>query len=1043
MGMTAGVIGVTAGVAGATTTTSTFTTSGAKKVAKASSVVAGTLAITASAAGSIGTSTTPASSVKEVVQLALSGGATWVSGSAAIASSPVPGTALLTTASFATNTADATFDLGASGSVTTVTSGEVINLTGLHINTSGVAAGTEVTVTATVKTSPGSTVLGMAVSTPVIAYVASANTSNSISRSSQPTIASTGNGHAAGTLTVSLHGTSTTAAHVSKLFLKVAATSSTYVHWGTATVSSTGVTATGAISSTTLTITLGLIATTASATVYVKAITYNTTNAKGTIKVTPTWLWTSTTKLAGTFTPPSVVNAVSAAAVPAGAPTVTVTAVSVPAIGVGMTGTAGNEKVTITGAANANTKGWTAGGSLTLTAARTGTCNATAKFVAFSGTPTVTYTATTSSGASTTPKVKASLVSAAPCTSAGKDNELKITFTNTVTLKHTGSSAGTAIFVISGLKYAAGATDLHGAVTVTTATSTTFSATHPTPTGTPGNADIAYAYVSTTPVTVSPGSYDHAITPVKVVEARGHTVPAGYVCLTLSTGTFNTSASASVKATGGGTVGSTVSYKSTDKTAMFDVTKMSTATHPSTFTVSGLAVNAPAATSATVKVTARDGETATCATTSGNATLVTTAVAATASPNAETVLTTLSKTTQIYGATAAATAVKLLEKSYTATTAHCPGTATTSNNNRPVVIATETHFQDALSAQYLASDLRTGVLLTAYGSLPSVTMQALKIEGVTQVDVVGGPLAVSTAVVNQLKALPAYKCGGTSELKTNGHTQLISVTRIYGQTAEGTAKAIDSLVPSTHVASEAFVTAYAGVNANKGTGMYNTTGGLSSAPTTATRVPTAILASGAEFQDAMAASTLSYWRKAGHSLPIVLTSPTSLTATAAGALATTGAKQVILMGGTLAVANSVVTTLESDGIEVLRIAGKNYTGTAAELAKFEYGSATHKGLGWTSHKDAVARGNGFTDGLVGAVVAGNTVPNYYLTTTAPEPLLLTLNPTTVGATLTAFLKAYGATGPAATAGKVTSLQIFGGPLAVSPAVISKMETDIS
>jgi hypothetical protein len=274
------------------------------------------------------------------------------------------------------------------------------------------------------------------------------------------------------------------------------------------------------------------------------------------------------------------------------------------------------------------------------------------------------------------------------------------------------------------------------------------------------------------------------------------------------------------------------------------------------------------------------------------------------------------------------------------------------------------------------------------------------------------------------------------------------VTRIYGQTAEGTAKAIDSLVPSTHVASEAFVTAYAGVNANKGTGMYNTTGGLSSAPTTSTPVPTAILASGAEFQDAMAASTLSYWRKstpgqAGISLPIVLTSPTSLTATAAGALATTGAKQVIVMGGTLAVANSVVTTLESDGIEVLRIAGKNYTGTAAELAKLEYGSAGHKGLGWTSHKDAVARGNGFTDGLVGAVVAGNTTPNYYGTTTQPEPLLLTLNPTTVGATLTAFLKAYGKTGPAATAGTVTSLQIFGGPLAVSPAVISKMQTDIS
>ena len=174
----------------------------------------------------------------------------------------------------------------------------------------------------------------------------------------------------------------------------------------------------------------------------------------------------------------------------------------------------------------------------------------------------------------------------------------------------------------------------------------------------------------------------------------------------------------------------------------------------------------------------------------------------------------------------------------------------------------------------------------------------------------------------------------------------------------------------------------------------------------------------------------------------MLTSPTSLTSNAAGALATTGAKQVILMGGQLAVTNSVVATLVSDGIEVLRIAGQNYTGTAAELAKFEYGAGT-KGIGWTRHVVAVARGNGFTDGLVGAVVAGSTTPTTRTATTTPEPLLLTLNPTTVGATLTAFLKAYGATGPAATNGKITSLQIFGGPDAVSPAVISQMQTDIS
>lgn len=337
-----------------------------------------------------------------------------------------------------------------------------------------------------------------------------------------------------------------------------------------------------------------------------------------------------------------------------------------------------------------------------------------------------------------------------------------------------------------------------------------------------------------------------------------------------------------------------------------------------------------------------------------------------------------------------------------------------------------------MSSQYLAKYLNTGVLLTTKWS--SVTLDALRTEGVTQVDVVGGDLAVSTGVVTQLKKTPAYTCGGRSTLKiSGGATQYIKVTRIYGSTAAGTARAIDEHVPETFVGTASFAGAYAHVNATGGEGKYNDTpGAASAAPTTSPAVPTAIVASDAEYQDAMAASTLSY----DADLPILLTTPTKLSTEAKETIGTLGTKQVIVLGGTRAISNTVVTSLEDLGLEVLRVAGRTYTDTAVQLAELEANTPTGgAGLGWSGVSVAVARGNGFTDGLVGAVVAGKV----------PEPVLLTENQTTVGPYVTAFLKTQAKTGidGQGTGHKIRELTVFGGTWAVSPAVVARMETDIS
>jgi putative cell wall-binding protein len=378
---------------------------------------------------------------------------------------------------------------------------------------------------------------------------------------------------------------------------------------------------------------------------------------------------------------------------------------------------------------------------------------------------------------------------------------------------------------------------------------------------------------------------------------------------------------------------------------------------------------------------------------------------------------------RIYGVTADATAAQELDHQFAS--GSCPGTTGT----RPVILATDVTYPDALASAYLARWLGTGTLLTPSVSLSQATKTAIRDEGITRVDVVGGPLAVSTAVVDQIEALPAYACGGATTLGTG---KKVEVTRIWGQTAYTTAEDIAEKPPVTSVGSVDVSGAYAEMNADGGNGMFNDTSGLAStAPSGAGKLPTAILASGQEFQDAEAASTLAY----AESLPIVLTAPSGLSLQASSAISSLGIKQVIVMGGPLAISNEVVSQLQSLGASVLRVAGITYTDTSVQLAKLETTPAS-TGFGWTGTGGlTVARGNGYTDGLAGADVAADGPA-----CTSPEPLVLAISPTTVGAPLATFLKAAGTTGIGGK--KVTRFTILGGPLAITQTTINAMGADL-
>jgi hypothetical protein len=187
------------------------------------------------------------------------------------------------------------------------------------------------------------------------------------------------------------------------------------------------------------------------------------------------------------------------------------------------------------------------------------------------------------------------------------------------------------------------------------------------------------------------------------------------------------------------------------------------------------------------------------------------------------------------------------------------------------------------------------------------------------------------------------------------------------------------------------------------------------------------VATGASFQDAEAASTLAY----ADSLPILLTTPTALSPQAQRALGILSIRQVIVMGGQLAVSNAVVAQLEAAGLSVLRVAGTTYSGTAAELAKLELEPAPD-GAGWTTTSVTVARGDAFSDGIAGAVVAADGPSAVH-----PEPLVLTVDPEIVGTTLTSFL------GSVAAPEGVRHLIVLGGPLALSGTAVTAMLADLA
>lgn len=320
-----------------------------------------------------------------------------------------------------------------------------------------------------------------------------------------------------------------------------------------------------------------------------------------------------------------------------------------------------------------------------------------------------------------------------------------------------------------------------------------------------------------------------------------------------------------------------------------------------------------------------------------------------------------------------------------------------------VVLTTDAYFADALSASYLAKAHNSGILLTPPGFLSPETSRELLLQQPSTIYVLGGTAAISAAVITQINAL--YPAGSAP-----------AITRIGGIDQFATNKMVNQSVPASTVGSINLTGAFANNTYNTAGGMTSNTGPANVAAGTA---KTAIVASGTNYPDALAAAVLA---NKDH-LPIILTSgvgspstvsQTTLPASAVSQLTSLGIQQVIAVGGPVALSNGDVAQIQGMGIPVLRIGGVDATDTARLLAQFEEAYAGFNGGGPVY----VARGNYYTDALVSAP--------YLASASINQPLLLTEDTATAGPYLTSYLNSVGAlsTGEAATTATGTTPGTF-------------------
>lgn len=216
-----------------------------------------------------------------------------------------------------------------------------------------------------------------------------------------------------------------------------------------------------------------------------------------------------------------------------------------------------------------------------------------------------------------------------------------------------------------------------------------------------------------------------------------------------------------------------------------------------------------------------------------------------------------------------------------------PGGDPAVNADDVAVLSGGEEFPDALSANYLASSLDTGTLLTTAKTLSPAARNAIIDNLVDTVYITGGFTAVSKAIEDQIETM---RVGGRQA------GNLIQTVRLGGANRYITNQTVNNFAENLNAAA----------------------------------TPTVLLSSGAAFPDALAFGPIAY----SESYPLVLTPSSVLGAQASSQLDAFNPDDVVISGGTAAVSAGVASSVSATGADVARLGGVNRNETATMIAEW-------------------------------------------------------------------------------------------------------------
>lgn len=276
-----------------------------------------------------------------------------------------------------------------------------------------------------------------------------------------------------------------------------------------------------------------------------------------------------------------------------------------------------------------------------------------------------------------------------------------------------------------------------------------------------------------------------------------------------------------------------------------------------------------------------------------------------------------------------------------------------------VLLARGDDFPDALAGSYLAGVRDAPILLTSTDSVPEPTLAALESLVAESVVLLGGTNAISAAVETELEAegFLVERIAGTGRYET---------ARLIALAGEGTVGSFwDPERPGD---------------------------GFSSG------LPTAIVATGVSFADALAAGPFAF----ADNFPVVLTASNALVDDARSTLTNPdlGIQQVVIVGGTRAIGEAVEEQIAAlENIEnVIRVSGQDRTETAVLLAQRLSApppfppNATSE---WSHTELNLALGQNFPDALAVGPRGGRN----------RSAVLLSLTPSQLGTATSAYIQA--------------------------------------